>query len=90
VPSKRFNYVENQGNIMLLTKKHKVYTFIHVIDNRRKLKSFNLLAINMRTRNRSAKWQRWNGYFSLNPRLLISIHSEILCTFMQQQICYEL
>lgn len=66
MPSKRFNYVENQGNIMLLTKKHKVYTFIHVSDNRRKLKSFNLLAINMRKGNQSAKWQRWNGYFFKN------------------------
>lgn len=48
---------------MLLTKKHKVYTFIHVIDNRRKLKSFNLLAINMRKGNQIAKGQRWNVYF---------------------------
>jgi hypothetical protein len=48
---------------MLLTKKHKGYRCIHVSDNRRELKSFNLLAINMRTRNQSAKWQRWNGYF---------------------------
>jgi len=63
VPSKRFNYVENQGNIMLLTKQHKGYTFIHVSDNRRELKSFNLLAINMRKGNQSAKGQRWNGYF---------------------------